>query len=110
MGNNTKIKFFLSIIRSISVLSISAGIYIFCLNYVEIIRSFMSKEYLIWINCSHDARSKAFNDSLLEGWENSVLIVKIDEYEKKSCSSKPKKWKFEKSSKTFSNPFAPNDL
>ena len=96
MGNNTKIKFFLSIIRSISVLSISAGIYIFCLNYVEIFKFFKSKEYLIWINCSRDMRTKAFNDSLVEGWDSKVLTVKLDEYEKKACSSKPKRWKFQK--------------
>ena len=110
MGNNTKIKFFLSIIRSISVLSISAAVYIFCLNYVEIISSFMSKEYLIWINCTRDARSKAFNDSLVEGWESSVLIVKVDEYEKKSCSSKPKRWKFKKFFQIISNPVTSNEL
>ena len=96
MGNNANTRIFLDIIRSISVLSISAGIYIFCLNYVEIITFFKSKEYLIWINCSHDARSKAFNDSLVEGWDSKVLTVKLDEYEKKACSSKPKKWKFQK--------------
>tara|TARA_B100000212_G_scaffold2425_1_gene1799 strand:- start:1472 stop:1768 length:297 start_codon:yes stop_codon:yes gene_type:complete len=96
MSNNTKIKNFLSIIRSISVLSVSVGIYIFCLNYVEIIKSFKSKEYLIWINCIRDARSKAFNDSLLEGWASRVLMVKLDDYEKKSCSRKPKRWKYQK--------------
>ena len=96
MSNNTKIKFFISIIRSISVLSLTAGIYYFCLNYVEIIESFKSKEYLIWINCSRNARSKAFNDSLVDGWDSGVLTVKLDEYEKKVCSSKPKRWKFQK--------------
>ena len=95
MSNNTKIKFFLSVIRSISVLSISAVIYIFCLNYVEIINSFHSKEYLIWLKCSSDARSKAFNDSLGAGWDNTVLKVKLDEYEKKACTDKPKRWKFQ---------------
>tara|TARA_B100000212_G_scaffold260615_1_gene200557 strand:- start:473 stop:769 length:297 start_codon:yes stop_codon:yes gene_type:complete len=96
MGNNTKIKFFLSIIRSILVLSISAVIYYFSLNYVEIIKSFKNKEYLIWINCSRDARSKAFNDAILEGWDSRVLTVKLEEYGKKACSRKPKRWKFQK--------------
>ena len=96
MSNNTKIKFFLSIIKSISVLSISTLIYIICLTYVEIITSFKSKEYLIWVNCSRDARSRAFKDSLVEGWDSKVLTIKSDEYEKKACLSKPKKWKFQK--------------
>ena len=95
MKNNTKINFFLSLIRSISVLSISAGIYIFCLSYGEIFNSLQKKEYLIWNNCSRDARSKAFNDSLKEGWNSEVLKVKLDEYEKKACPDKPKKWKFQ---------------
>ena len=96
MSNSTKIKIFLSFIRSISVLSISAGIYIFCLNYSEILKSFESEEYLIWVNCSRDARLKAFNNSLVKGWDSRVLIAKLDEYEKKACSSKPQRWKFEK--------------
>tara|TARA_B100000212_G_C27355639_1_gene525738 strand:+ start:1006 stop:1299 length:294 start_codon:yes stop_codon:yes gene_type:complete len=96
MSSNTKIKFFLRIIRSTSILSISAVIYIFCLNYLEIIKSFQSQEYLIWINCSREARSKAFNNSLLEGWDSSVLIDKLDEYETKDCSSQPKRWKFQR--------------
>ena len=95
MKNNTKIIFFLSLIRSISVLSISAGIYIFCLSYVEIFNSLQKKEYLIWNNCSRDARSKAFNDSLKEGWNSEVLKVKLDEYLKKACTNKPKRWKFQ---------------
>ena len=95
MKNNTKINFFLSLIRSISVLSISAGIYIFSLYYVEIINSLQRKEYLIWNKCSRDARSKAFNDSLKEGWNSEILIVKLDEYEKKACTDKPKRWKFQ---------------
>ena len=95
MKNNTKIIFFLSLIRSISVLSISAGIYIFCLSYLEIFNSLQKKEYLIWNNCSLDARSKAFNDSLKEGWNSEVLTAKLDEYEKKTCTDKPKRWKFQ---------------
>ena len=95
MKNNTKINFFLSLIRSISVLSISAGIYIFSLYYVEIINSLQRKEYLIWNKCSSDARSKAFNDSLKEGWNSEVLTAKLDEYEKKTCTDKPKRWKFQ---------------
>ena len=95
MKNNTKIILFLSFIRSISVLSISAGIYSFSLYYVEIIDSLHKKEYLIWKNCLPDARSKAFNDSLKEGWNSEVLTVKLDEYEKKACSDKPKKWIFQ---------------
>ena len=95
MKNNTKIKFFLSLIRSISVLSISAGIYIFSLHYVEIINSLQRKDYLIWNECSRDSRSKAFNDSLKEGWNSEVLIAKLDEYEKKTCTDKPKRWKFQ---------------
>lgn len=95
MKNNTKINFFLSLIRSISVLSISAGIYIFSLYYVEIINSLHKKEYLIWKNCLRDARSKAFNDSLKEGWNSEVLTAKLDEYEKKACTDKPKRWKFQ---------------
>ena len=96
MGNNIKVKFFLSIIRSISTLSISVGIYIFCLNYFEIIKSFQSKEYLVWINCARDARSKAFDDSLEKSWDIRVLTVKLDEYEKKTCTNKPQRWKFQK--------------
>jgi len=95
MKNNTKINFFLSLIRSISVLSISAGIYIFSLYYVEIINSLQRKEYLIWNKCSGEARSKAFNDSLKEGWNSEVLKVKLDEYLKKACTNKPKRWKFQ---------------
>ncbi len=95
MSNNNKIKSFLKIVRSISVLSISAAIYILCLNYVDIIKSFQSKEYLIWINCSRKAISKALNDSLVEGWESRVLTIKLDEYEKKDCSAKPQRWKFQ---------------
>ena len=95
MKNNTKINLFLSLIRSISVLSISAGIYIFSLYYVEIINSLQRKEYLIWNKCSSDARSKAFNDSLKEGWNSEVLTAKLDEYEKKTCTDKPKRWKFQ---------------
>ena len=95
MKNNTKINFFLSLIRSISVLSISAGIYIFSLYYVEIINSLQRKEYLIWNKCSSDARLKAFNDSLKEGWNSEVLTAKLDEYEKKACTDKPKRWKFQ---------------
>ena len=95
MKNNTKIKFFLSLIRSISVLSISAGIYIFSLYYVEIINSLQRKDYLIWNECSRDSRSKAFNDSLKEGWNSEVLTAKLDEYEKKACTDKPKRWKFQ---------------
>ena len=93
MKNNTKITFFLSLIRLVSVLSISAGIYIFSLYYVEIIDSLHKKEYLIWKNCLRDARSKAFNDSLKEGWKSDVLTVKLDEYFKKACTDKPKRWK-----------------
>ena len=96
MSKNTKIKTFLNIVRSISVLSISTGIYIFCLNYYEILKSFESEKYLIWVNCSRNARSKAFNNSLVQGWDNRVLTAKLDEYEKKACSSKPQRWKFEK--------------
>ena len=95
MKNNTKINFFLSLIRSISVLSISAGIYIFSLYYVEIINSLQRKDYLIWNECSRDSRSKAFNDSLKEGWNSEVLTAKLDEYEKKACTDKPKRWKFQ---------------
>ena len=95
MSKNSKVKFFLNIIRSISILSISAGIYIFCLNYAEIIKSLQNKEYLIWINCSRDERSKAFNDSLREGWDFRVLTDKLVEYEKKACTSKPQRWKFQ---------------
>ena len=95
MKNNTKINFFLSLIRSISVLSISAGIYIFSLYYVEIINSLHKKEYLIWKNCLLDARSKVFNDSLKEGWSSDVMTVKLDEYLKKACSDKPKRWKYQ---------------
>ena len=95
MKNNTKINFFLSLIRSISVLSISAGIYIFSLYYVEIINSLQRKEYLIWNKCSRYIRSKAFNDSLKEGWNSEVLTAKLDEYEKKTCTDKPKRWKFQ---------------
>ena len=95
MKNNTKINFFLSLIRSVSVLSISAGIYIFSLYYVEIIDSLHKKEYLIWENCLRDARSKAFNDSLKEGWNSDVLTVKLDEYFKKACTDKPKRWKYQ---------------
>ena len=95
MKNNTKINLFLSLIRSISVLSISAGIYIFSLYYVEIINSLQKKEYLIWDNCSRDARSKAINDGLKEGWNSEVLKVKLDEYLKKACTNKPKRWKFQ---------------
>ena len=95
MKNNTKIIFFLSLIRSISVLSISAGIYIFSLYYVEIIDSLHKKEYLIWKNCLRDARSKAFNDSLKEGWNSEVLKVQSDEYLKAACTEKPKRWKFQ---------------
>ena len=95
MKNNTKIILFLSLIRSISVLSISAGIYTFSLYYVEIINSFQRKEYLIWKNCSRDASSKAFNDSLKEGWNSEVLKVKLDKYLKKACTDKPKRWKFQ---------------
>ena len=95
MKNNTKIKFFLSLIRSVSVLSISAGIYIFSLYNVEIINSLQRKEYLIWNKCTSDARSKAFNDSLKEGWNSEVLKVKLDEYLKKACTDKPKRWKFQ---------------
>ena len=94
MQNNTKINNFLSLIRSVSVLSISAGIYIFSLYYVEIINSLHKKEYLMWKNCLRDARSKVFNDSLKEGWNSDVLTVKLDEYLKKACSDKPKRWKF----------------
>ena len=93
--DTTKINFFLSLIRSISVLSISAGIYIFSLYYVETINLLQKKEYLIWNKCSRDARSKTFNDALKEGWNSEVLAVKLDEYEKKACSDKPKKWKFQ---------------
>ena len=95
MKNNSKINFFLSLIRSISVLSISAGIYIFSLYYVEIINSLQRKEYLIWNKCSGESRSKAFNDSLKEGWNSEVLKVKLDEYLKKACTNKPKRWKFQ---------------
>ena len=95
MKNNTKKNYFLSLIRSIFVLSISAGIYIFCLYYVEIFNSLQRKEYLIWNNCSSDARAKAFNDSLKEGWDSEVLTIKLDEYQKKACSVKPKRWKFQ---------------
>ena len=93
--NNTKIIFFLSLIRSVSVLSISAGIYIFSLYYVEIIDSLHKKEYLIWKNCLRDTRSKAFNNSLKEGWKSDVLTVKLDEYLKKACRDKPKRWKYQ---------------
>ena len=95
MKNSTNINSFLSLIRSISVLSISAGIYIFSLYYVEIINSLQRKEYLIWNNCSIDARSKAFNDSLKEGWNSEVLKFKLEEYLKKVCNDKPKRWKFQ---------------
>ena len=95
MKNNTKINFFLSLIRSVSVLSISAGIYIFSLYYLEIIDSLHKKEYLIWKNCLRDARSKAFNDSLKEGGNSYVLTVKLDEYFKKACMDKPKRWKYQ---------------
>ena len=95
MKNNTKIKFFLSLIRSVSVLSISAGIYIFSLYNVEIINSLHKKEYLIWENCLRDARSKVFNDSLKEGWKSDVLKVKLDEYLNKACRDKPKRWKYQ---------------
>ena len=94
MKNNTKINFFLSLIRSISVLSISVVIYIFSLYYIEIINSLQKKEYLIWDNCSRDARSKAIIDGLEEGWNNDLLIFKLYEYEKKACSDKPKRWKY----------------
>ena len=95
MKNNTKIKFFLSLIRSVSVLSISAGIYFFSLYCVEIINSLHKKEYLIWEKCLSDARSKVFNDSLKEGWNSDVLTVKLDEYLKKACRDKPKRWNIE---------------
>tara|TARA_B100000963_G_scaffold321426_1_gene304721 strand:- start:224 stop:421 length:198 start_codon:yes stop_codon:yes gene_type:complete len=65
------------------------------LSYLEIFNSLQKKEYLIWKNCSLDARSKAFNDSLKEGWNSEVLTAKLDEYEKKACSDKPKKWIFQ---------------
>ena len=95
MKNNTKINFFLSLIRSVSVLSISAGIYIFSLYYVEIINSIHKKEYLIWKNCLSDARLKAFNDLPKEDWNSDVLTVKLDEYLKKACRDKPKRWKYQ---------------
>jgi len=95
MKNNTKIIFFLSLIRSISVLSISAGFYIFSLYYVEIINSLQRKEYLIWNKCTRDARSKVFNDSLKEDWNSEVLEVKLDEYLEAACTEKPKRWKFQ---------------
>ncbi len=95
MKSSTKINSFLSLIRSISVLSISAGIYIFSLYYVEIKNSLQRKEYLIWNKCSRDTRSKAFNDSLKEGWNSEILTAKLDEYLKKACSDKPKRWKFQ---------------
>ena len=95
MKNSTKINFFLSLIRSISVLSISAGIYIFSLYNVEIINSLHKKEYLIWKKCLSDARSKVFNDSLKEGWKSNVLKVKLDEYLNKACRDKPKRWKYQ---------------
>lgn len=94
MTNNTKTNFLLSLIRSVSVLSLSAGIYIFSLFYLEIINSFQRSEYLIWINCSANARLKVFNDSLNETWDTAVLTNKLDEYIKKTCGNKPKKWKF----------------
>jgi len=95
MKNNTKINFFLSLIRSLSVLSISLGIYIFSLYYIEIINSLHKKEYLIWKNCLRDTRSKAFKNSLKEGWKSDVLTVKLDEYLKKACRDKPKRWKYQ---------------
>ena len=95
MKNNTKINLFLSLIRSVSVLSISAGIYIFTLYYIEIINSLHKKEYLIWGNCLRDTRLKVFNDSLKEGWNSDVLTVKLDEYLKKACRDKPKRWKYQ---------------
>ena len=96
MVKNIKIKIFLRIVRSMSVLSISAGIYFFCLNYVEIINSFQKQEYLLWINCSRDARSKAFNENLGEIWDSKILTIKLDEYQKKACSSKPQRWKLQR--------------
>ena len=94
MKKNTKINFLLSYIRSLSILLLSAGIYIFCLYYVEIINSLQKKEYLTWINCTRDERLRAFNDSLKEGWNSEVLTNKIDEYIK-ACSNKPKRWKLQ---------------
>ena len=94
MKNNIIINFFLSLIRSISVLSISVLIYIFSLYYIEIINALQKKEYLIWDICSRDARSKAINDGFKEGWDNDLLTFKLYEYEKKSCSDKPKRWKY----------------
>ena len=82
-------------IRLVSVLSISTGIYIFSLYYVEIINLLHKKEYLSWENCLRDARSKVFNDSLKEGWNSDVLTVKLDEYLKKACRDKPKRWKYQ---------------
>ena len=95
MKNNTKVNFFLSLIRSLSVLSISTGIYIFSLYYVEIINSLHKKEYLIWKNCLRDARLKAFNDLPKEDWNSDVLTVKLDEYLKKACRDNPKRWKYQ---------------
>ena len=95
MRNNIQINFFISLIRSISLLSLSAGIYIFSLYYIEIINSLQRKEYLIWDNCSRDARSKAINDGFKGSWNNDVLTAKLYEYENKACSDKPKRWKFQ---------------
>ena len=95
MINNIKTNFSYRLIRSLLVLSLSAGIYIFYLYYIEIINSLKRREYLIWMNCASDARSKVFNESLKEGWNNEFLISKSNDYVKKTCLDKPKKWKFQ---------------